>query len=762
MSQKSPRLSEDTFKRWLAVLIAFVALLVALTTYLQGDVSAQAARLNREAQEYAIRSTGMRARGQQQVAYSVYEVSRDYDELRSQAQRLRSSEPLRAQAYITASEQITPLSPLLGDAYAKPRESDGWRLPDYGRYEADTWVVTATLLSEQREAAANEANAWDSKSNNYVAALAIYAGVLFLLGLATTLSGCVRWLFVLIGVGLMVGATAWVIGVWLSPVYHIPTRAMEKYAQAYGYLWQEKYDEAIRLLDEAIAIDRDYANAYKERGGTHLHEKTPRLDLAIQDYLTALDKGASRYEIYWNLGAAYFRSGEFAKSIPYSQQALAVNSQICGPAFNLGLAQLALGDERAADKAYEEAIARCQKILDASLAAGLGAPWSLWGDIQRSINVLEDLMCHTNQRYCYPDRVKLNVERIAHRQLVLMAGEKYRRRMKEALVALEYYHTATVKPSGGKQDRLRFGNLFYAGNEVQSNVERERFPYYGFDIYAFRTYSNMRKDIHMVWKVYRDGKEQIGLRYAYPWELEESGAAQRLINSRTILRPGRYEVEVYGNGELMTTGAFEVDVSSDLPTPLPANARPTAPVSVGNLLFADDFANNHHGWWTGDTDRGREVKIANGAYEIVTHIKDDFWRTTCFDCGLYDDVYVEANTRYVAGPTDWGYGLIVRADAGMDNLYEFLINGNGSYIIGKVSNGKFIPLVDWTRSNLVRPRGENRLAIGARGSTLEFFINGQSVRRLTDTTLTKGYFGASVGVTDLVVAFSQLRAWQAR
>jgi hypothetical protein len=98
----------------------------------------------------------------------------------------------------------------------------------------------------------------------------------------------------------------------------------------------------------------------------------------------------------------------------------------------------------------------------------------------------------------------------------------------------------------------------------------------------------------------------------------------------------------------------------------------------------------------------------------------------------------------------------------MNNLYEFLINGNGSYSIGKVSGGKYTSLVDWTRSNVARPRGENWLAIWARGSTLEFFVNGQSVRRLADTTLAKGYFGASVGTTDLVVAFSQVRVWQAR
>ncbi|MCA1552914.1 MAG: hypothetical protein LC737_00900, partial [Chloroflexi bacterium] len=143
VSGLAPRTNEESAKRWLAVLIAFVTLLVGVTSFLQADASARSARLNRSAQQDAISSTGWRARGQQQYAFSEYVAVREYDELRSQAQKLKSDgDAVQAGAYITATEQLTKLTPLLSPDYSKPRESDQWRIPEWERYQVDTWVVT--------------------------------------------------------------------------------------------------------------------------------------------------------------------------------------------------------------------------------------------------------------------------------------------------------------------------------------------------------------------------------------------------------------------------------------------------------------------------------------------------------------------------------------------------------------------------------------------------------------------------------------------
>jgi hypothetical protein len=248
------------------------------------------------------------------------------------------------------------------------------------------------------------------------------------------------------------------------------------------------------------------------------------------------------------------------------------------------------------------------------------------------------------------------------------------------------------------------------------------------------------------------------------WELKAAGSAEKKIDSWFVLEPGRYDVEVYVDGELLSTGAFEVDESETLTVAPPSTASPSAPVSVGPLLFSDDFANNNHGWWTGTFDENgnaeNEGKIMNGEYSIVTHVKDSSWRVTCEACGNFDNFYYEVNTRYVRGSTDSGYGLVFRADKKKHNLYLFAISADGTYMIKKAVDEKYNTLVNWTKSATIRPNGTNRLGILARGNSLEFFINGQSVQRLSDTSLTKGFIGLSVGDTDLEVAFSQVRVWQ--
>ena len=147
-----PRSREEAYKRWLAVLFSVVTLLVGVTTLLQNDAAARSGVMARSAQQRAIASTSARTLGQQQTAYDYYVVARSYDELRAEGGRFAvNNQPEQAGAYITASGQITLLSPLLSPAYTPELpDTSGWA--SLARYESDTWVVTSTLLSQQREA----------------------------------------------------------------------------------------------------------------------------------------------------------------------------------------------------------------------------------------------------------------------------------------------------------------------------------------------------------------------------------------------------------------------------------------------------------------------------------------------------------------------------------------------------------------------------------------------------------------------------------
>jgi hypothetical protein len=193
-----------------------------------------------------------------------------------------------------------------------------------------------------------------------------------------------------------------------------------------------------------------------------------------------------------------------------------------------------------------------------------------------------------------------------------------------------------------------------------------------------------------------------------------------------------------------------------------ANVNPSAKVTTGSLLLGDDFADNSHGWWTGSIDQTRLGKVGDGEYTLSLSKSGDYWRTTCLDCAKFSDFYYETTVRFIDGPTDWGYGLVARANTSMRDFYYFFISGDGSYTIGKAVDGTLTVIQSWTRNNAIKVQAENRIGIAARGSSLEFFVNGTSIRRVTDTSLTSGYVGLSVEHENLHVGFSQLRVWQLR
>lgn len=764
-AEKSVR--DDHPKRWLGILIAFITLLVTATSFLEDYASTQRVTYSRYSREYTTASTAQRTRGMLQVTFANYLV-REYDELMDQANSLKyKNRLLESSAFITAAQTLAKESPLFAPPYTTFDER-GWRtLTRFSRYNADTWVITSTLFSERSEAAAKVAEAWNNKGDNYKAALVVFAVVLFLLALASLIGGCVRWLFLMVGLTLATLVSLAVLLNTLAPIPNIPDAALQRYAQGYGYAWQGQYQEAIHAYSQALQLYPNYTNALARRGRAYFHIQPPDNQRALQDLEVASRLDADDYSIFWSLGWGYYLIGNYAQSIEASQQALKLNSKVCGPAFNIAIARLAMGQASEAEKEYQAALARCEKIAKEFRAAGLEAPQALWDEIEASAQDIENLLCAVHQKYCYPDREQHNVSSIANRGAVLSIGEKYLKRIKEALTALEYQNTIVVRPSGARFQPLVFANKFYnQADEFESYIERQRFPYRGDSIYALWNYFNVQPGMQTVWKVYRDGVEKPDLRYVGRWNLQVNGGAEKKIDSWFVMAPGRYDVEVYGDGELLSTGTFEIDPNETLVPPLSNNLGPSAPVSVGSLLLYDHFVNNHRGWWTGnanaDVSRRQEAKIHNGEYILLNYKKGTSWRVTCEACGNLDDAYYEVNTRYVSGASDYGYGLVLRGDRGMNHGYLFSLTADGSFRIAKDVTDTVVSLVRWTDDPVIQSKGVNRLGVLARGSSFEFFINGKSVARVSDASLTKGYLGLYVGTAELAIAFSQVRVWQLR
>ncbi len=771
---------DETFKRWLAVLIASVTVLIAVATLWQTQASNRADLYTRRSQEAAIRATGEQSRGQERVSFDRYSVLAFGDELYTYAVRNGSSNGNEVgAAYLKARESLAPLSPLLSPSYTQ-FDANGLRnQTDFGLYEAETYVVNARLYDEQRSAYAQTSGEWNAKDDTYVAVIAIFAVSLFLFALASTLGGILRAFFVVVGMGIGTVALAWMLLTYLRPVHEIPDAALRQVAEGAGYAAQaneyvapnateyfkhynEYWQKAIDAYGEALALDPTYANAYNLRGIARLLIQPIQAKEAVEDFQQAIANGKENYGTYWNLGAAQYYNGEFDKVAASSRRALELNPRACGPYFNIGLAALAQDKVDDATRLYEEAIALCGEIYDDARIHNSSPPVSLWTHMQSAVDELDKLLCVLAKRHCYPDRNLPPLDSLSNPAPVIERAEALRRRLKEALTALEFQGTTRVDPTGAHFEPVQFA--YYMVDPRQTDrflnyAEKDVFPYSVNvpDIDALSSYTGMNSDRFVVWKVFRDGYEELGLRWADKWNLPDEGPVVKKVNSWYVLPPGQYDLEIYVDGELVSDGSFEISTEPVLTDPLPSDAQPKAPVSVGKLLYADDFDNNNANWWTGSGVVQQEGDVDQNL-TIVTHAADRSFSSSCTPCGPYSDFYLEVDTRYVSGPKDYGYGIIYRGEVDLNTFYTFLISSDGYYRVSYWKDG-WTHLIDWTQSDVINQGGDNTLGVWCRAAHCDFYINGQRVNSKDDQTLSGQFIGVRVDSTDVQASFDNVRLW---
>jgi len=159
--------------------------------------------------------------------------------------------------------------------------------------------------------------------------------------------------------------------------------------------------------------------------------------------------------------------------------------------------------------------------------------------------------------------------------------------------------------------------------------------------------------------------------------------------------------------------------------------------------FTDDFSDPASGWGAASTEtyvRGYD----SGKYLIRIDVPDWFaWSTGGY---AYEDVSIEATARS-EGDVDNHYGLICRASD--EGFYYFAISADGYYaIFRRTEDSELLPLTGraMLRSPVIRAGStNNRLLAVCEGSTLTFYVNGEKIAQVEDSTLTKGDIGMAGG-----------------
>lgn len=166
-------------------------------------------------------------------------------------------------------------------------------------------------------------------------------------------------------------------------------------------------------------------------------------------------------------------------------------------------------------------------------------------------------------------------------------------------------------------------------------------------------------------------------------------------------------------------------------------------------LVFENFASNENNWLVGSDTSDYFVPmqqtIADGRYRWDAVINRSSSMSTAWLRGYQvSDFHLTINAKHILGSKlDSSWGAVFRIQDNR-NFYSFRMTDTQLFSISVVVDGQWQSLVDWIRTDAIKPNGLNQLEILARGSHFVFLINGQIVSEVDDNQYTHGLVGLSI------------------
>jgi tetratricopeptide (TPR) repeat protein len=540
------------FNAIVVTLISMVTVVSAITAFLQNDASSRSNTAIRSGQDFAVQQMEAALQVQQRENFDTFVYQQWSGESWERSLALQKTDNVTATQDADRLANLMQLTASFSPMTSPPYLDDPLNgSPDLARYYAEH-EYEPTYLRERRDAATTEGNAWSSKASTYVTVLTLLAVSLFLFGLATTIGGRVRNLFVGLGIVIAFSASGWMI---VNALTTIPTRsdaAMQALARGQVAVsraatlrgWGRMTDalpffqSGIEELNKAIEIEPAYAAALSERASAYIQAGEQRvfdredaaqfLQYAIDDYQAAIDHGDDSVNALWNLGWAYYLLGDQPQSLDWTNRAIDKAPEQIGLYLNRAVSQLALGQRAEAFNATQAAFDKAVQLKISSANYYFRA-------------AIHDT---TKQVRAFPNR---DLEALL-------------KDFKEKYVALRYRKGTPAQPTGVKVSQVTFYKTLDA-NDVLSDpatafeAQTEK-VYLGFEYTGWKPGSELEALVYYV------DQEDDTLAVLEKLALPQDGTGWIRIASPFInsggLTSGQYRVDVHVEGELVATGEFEV------------------------------------------------------------------------------------------------------------------------------------------------------------------------------------------------------------
>lgn len=553
---------EQRFENMTTILIASVAIWVAITAYFQNHASNIADQARRRAQQYAIEATKHEVTGTIQYSYEWQGAFQTWEELYWQIIAAQQEGDAAAEKrYRLLQERIVPLSRLLGPQYFDP--AVGW--PDTAKYQSETYYVEATRLSETYLAESELGNFTDDTADSLVVQITLLTVSLSLYGLSMALKGRVRWLFIVVGSGIVGVCALWLgwslLELLIRP--EVDQEAIQAYAEGIGLEYQGHYEEAIEKFTLAIEENPYYAKAYYERGLSYY--SLGDMTTALSEMEAAREQGLDDTNINWNLGWTYYITGQYEKAFEANERVLGGHPEVLGVRMNQAISYLALGDFENARRQYDLLLEEAQKQVNDAHARNSEPSASLWYymdagalDLQNLIDTLD------NNPKPWTQAPAANLIPGDHAAIREFAYAQMKR-LKESTVSLEYTGQLPGAAGSIRVEPFIVGQI--TGTDDQGLITGfEPAPNgvipFGEETFTIEfTYSGDAPKA-MLWKVYINGYEDQSLRIVDATDISAGNTWYKTFGYNFtnvfILGSGEYTVELYADNILVQTGTFRV------------------------------------------------------------------------------------------------------------------------------------------------------------------------------------------------------------
>lgn len=139
-----------------------------------------------------------------------------------------------------------------------------------------------------------------------------------------------------------------------APAQNDANAAVEAYNRGSDLLSAGKYTEAIQHFDKAISLNKQYVEAYNNRGIAYFSLRQP--NQAISDYTQAITINPQMAECFYNRGVTFNEIGQHAQSIKDFDEAIRLNPQYAESYNNRGFAYYKLKQNEKAIEDFSHAI----------------------------------------------------------------------------------------------------------------------------------------------------------------------------------------------------------------------------------------------------------------------------------------------------------------------------------------------------------------------------------------------------------------------